>query len=113
MTTTTPASADELVSSRLDELFDGYDPATTPAKEFLGRQFDLGLAWVWFPEGRGGLGLSPKGQALIDARLTKAGAPRIGARNPIAGMAAPTLLTHGSDDQLDRYLRPMFTCEHI
>jgi alkylation response protein AidB-like acyl-CoA dehydrogenase len=113
MTTTTPDTADDLVSTRLDELLGGFDPKTTPTAEFLGRQFDLGLAWVWFPEGRGGLGLSPKAQELIDARLTAAGAPRIGARNPIAGMAAPTLLTHGSDDQLDRYLRPMFTCEHI
>jgi alkylation response protein AidB-like acyl-CoA dehydrogenase len=104
---------DDVVSTRLDELFEGYDPKTTPTTEFLGKQFDLGLAWVWFPEGRGGLGLSPKAQELIDARLTAEGAPRIGARNPIAGMAAPTLLAHGSDDQLDRYLRPMFTCEHI
>jgi alkylation response protein AidB-like acyl-CoA dehydrogenase len=113
MTTTSPADAEALVSSRLDELFDGFDPATTSPTEFLGRQFDLGLAWVWFPEGRGGLGLSPKAQEQIEARLTAAGAPRMGARNPIAGMAAPTLLSHGSPDQLDRYLRPMFTCEHI
>jgi alkylation response protein AidB-like acyl-CoA dehydrogenase len=105
--------SDDLVKSRLDELLDGFDPKTTPTKDFLGRQFDLGLAWVWFPEGRGGLGLSPKAQEQIDERLTAVGAPRIGARNPIAGMAAPTLLSHGSEDQLDRYLRPMFTCEHI
>ena len=113
MTTTQLGSDEALVKGRLDELLDGFDPKTTPTTEFLGRQFDLGLAWVWFPEGRGGLGLSPKAQELIDERLTAAGAPRIGARNPIAGMAAPTLLAHGSDDQLDRYLRPMFTCEHI
>ena len=113
MTTDAPADIDALVDARLDELLEGYDPRTTPAREFLGKQFDLGLAWTWFPEGRGGLGLSPKAQERVDVRLGQAGAPRIGARNPIAGMAAPTLLSHGSADQLDRYLRPMFTCEHI
>ena len=107
------ADADVLVSSHLDELLDGFEPGTTAPAEFLGRQFDLGLAWVAFPEGRGGLGLSPKHQEAIDRRVTAAGAPRIGTRNPIAGMAAPTLLSHGHADQLDRYLRPMFTCEHI
>ncbi len=112
-TTDAPADTDALVDARLDELLSGYDPKATPAREFLGRQFDLGLAWVGFPEGRGGLGLSPKFQERIDRRLTEAGAPRITTRNPIAGMAAPTLLSHGSDRQLDRYLRPMFTCEHI
>jgi len=101
------------IDARIDQLLEGYDPATTPDREFLGRQFDLGLAWVHFPEGRGGLDASPKYQEAIDARITAAGGPRIGARNPIAGMAAPTLLTHGSPDQLDHYLRPMFTCEDI
>jgi alkylation response protein AidB-like acyl-CoA dehydrogenase len=116
-TATAPSSAaadpDALVASRLDELLDGFQPGVDPDAEFLGRQFDLGLAWVGFPEGLGGLDLSPKHQETIDARLTAAGAPRINARNPIAGMAAPTLLTHGSPDQLARYLRPMFTCEDI
>ena len=29
------------------------------------------------------------------------------------GMAAPTILAHGSEDQKQRYLRPLFTCEDI
>ena len=106
------STSDTLVSSLLDELLEGYEPSVPP-REFLGRQFDLGLAWVGFPEGLGGLGLSPKFQEVIDARLGAVGAPRINARNPIAGMAAPTLLSHGSEQQLRRYLRPMFTCEEI
>ena len=43
-----------------DELLAELDPKTTPPAEFLGAQYDLGLAWVHFPEGFGGLGLSPK-----------------------------------------------------
>jgi alkylation response protein AidB-like acyl-CoA dehydrogenase len=107
------ADADQLVRSRLDELLADFDPRTTATTDFLGRQFDVGLAWVGFPEGLGGLDLSPKYQEVVDSALSAAGAPRINARNPIAGMAAPTLLAHGSKQQLERYLRPMFTCEDI
>jgi alkylation response protein AidB-like acyl-CoA dehydrogenase len=87
----------------------GADPV-----EFLGRQFDLGLAWVHFPEGHGGLGLSPRLQKLINETLARAGAPRAGGLNPIGhGMGAPTIVTHGSDAQKQRYLRPLFTNEEI
>ena len=35
-------------------------------------------------------------------------------RNPIGyGMGAPTIVTHGSDEQKQRYLRPLFTGEEI
>ena len=81
---------------------------------FLGRQYDLGLAWVHFPEGYGGLGLSPKVQKLVNETLWRAGAPHAAPRNPIGhGMGAPTVVTHGSDAQKRRYLRPLFTNEEI
>jgi alkylation response protein AidB-like acyl-CoA dehydrogenase len=100
----------ELCQQLLAEL----PPQSTDPKTFLGRQFDLGLAWVHFPEGRGGLGLSPKLQKLINDRLWAAGAPIAAAPNPIGhGMGAPTVLTHGSEAQKDRYLRPLFTNEEI
>src|SRR5436190_17908661 len=111
--TTTPATGEALVNERLEQLLAEHDPATTPTADFLGAQFDAGLAWVHFPEGKGGLGLSPKFQEVIDRRLIAAGAPRIGARNPIAGMAAPTVLTYGSEEQHQHYLRPMFQCRDI
>ncbi|NCV47276.1 MAG: acyl-CoA dehydrogenase, partial [Actinobacteria bacterium] len=49
----------------VEELLAACPPKTTDAVTFLGRQFDLGLAWVNFPEGHGGLGLSPKYQKII------------------------------------------------
>ena len=108
-----PVSTDEqLVRERVRQLLE-TDPSTVPAKEFLGRQFDLGLAWVQFPEGLGGLGVSGKFQEVVDRALQQVGAPRINARNPIGGMAAPTLLTHGSRELQEKYLRPLFTCEEI
>src|SRR6478735_6491005 len=102
------------VTELTDELLAKHDPKSTPAHEFLGAQYDLGLAWVHFPEGFGGLGLSPKLQNIINAKVTGAGAPLPYGRNPIGhGMCAPTIVTHGSDEQKRRYLRPLFTSEEI
>jgi len=97
-----------------DQLLAELDPKVTPAEEFLGRQYDLGLAWVHFPVGYGGLGTSPKLQKPINETLFAAGAPIAAARNVIGyGMGAPTVVTHGSEEQKQRYLRPLFTGEEI
>jgi len=58
--------AASLVSDRLEQLLDELDPATTDPVEFRGRQYDLGLAWVHFPEGSGGLGLPPSHQRAVE-----------------------------------------------
>ncbi|HEX4906704.1 MAG TPA: acyl-CoA dehydrogenase family protein [Acidimicrobiales bacterium] len=105
---------DALVEQKIDQLLAEHDPKTTDAVTFLGAQFDAGLAWVHFPEGNGGLGLSPKLQKVINERLSAAGAPVAYYRNPIGhGMSAPTIVVHGSEDQKQRYLRPLFTGEEI
>jgi len=112
--TTLIASDDQRVIELCDQLLAEHDPKSTPSAEFLGAQFDLGLGWVHFPEGNGGLGLSPKLQSTVSARLLAAGAPLPYGRNPIGyGMCAPTLVVHGSDAQKQRYLRPLFTGEEI
>jgi alkylation response protein AidB-like acyl-CoA dehydrogenase len=96
------------------QLLEDYPPETTKPQEFWGAQFDAGLAWVHFPVGRGGLGASPKLQERIDMALREAGAPINFGINPIGvGMAAPTVLTHGSDELIDRTLRKNFTCEEV
>ncbi|MGH9057344.1 MAG: acyl-CoA dehydrogenase family protein [Acidimicrobiales bacterium] len=110
----TARSDEELVSHRTEELLATHPPASTPSEVFLGAQFDAGLAFVHFPEGLGGLGLPRKLQSLVASRLRTADAPNLASRNPIGyGMAAPTILTMGSEDQKRRYLRPLFTCENI
>ncbi|MDA8312676.1 MAG: acyl-CoA dehydrogenase family protein [Actinomycetota bacterium] len=104
------AAVDELVDGLLSDL----PPASTPPEEFLGAQFDRGLAWVHYPKGRGGLGLSPTLHQRVLVALRDAGAPHPSLRNVIGyGMVAPTLLAHGTEGQLDRYLRPLFTGEEI
>jgi alkylation response protein AidB-like acyl-CoA dehydrogenase len=104
------ANVDELV----DQLLAEKPPAETPAKEFLGEQFDRGLAWLHFPPECGGLGLTPKDQQHAQSRLHAGGAPLSGLKNPIGyGMCAPTIVAHGTDEQKKRYLRPLFTTEEI
>ncbi len=117
-TTAAPASpatdAERLVRAKVEELLAAHDPSTTPSTDFLGARFDAGLAWVWFPEGDGGLGLNPELQGLVERLLHQAGAPNEAARNVIGyGMGAPTVATHGTEEQRRRYLRPLFTCEEI
>ena len=72
------------MSPNVDELVDAlvadFPPGTTPAQEFLGQQFDRGLAWVHFPPEAGGLGLTPRDQQRAQARLSAAGAPVSGLR---------------------------------
>jgi alkylation response protein AidB-like acyl-CoA dehydrogenase len=109
-----PAGDEARVHELCERLLAERPPRDTEPEDFLGHQFDLGLAWVHFPVGHGGLGVSPKLQTLVDETLAGAGAPRPGALNPIGhGMGAPTVVTHGTDAQKRRYLRPLFTNEEI
>ena len=68
----TARNDEELVSRKIDELLAAHPPTSDPV-EFLGAQFDAGLAFVHFPEGYGGLGLSRQLQSLVTERLTAAG----------------------------------------
>jgi alkylation response protein AidB-like acyl-CoA dehydrogenase len=108
-------SAQDL-QARVGALLDEHDPAHTHPHEFLAAQFDAGLAWVHFPVGSGGLDLSRSFQAQVEDELTTAGAPPGGggARNGIGmGMAAPTIAAFGTDEQRPKFLRPLFTGEHV
>ena len=108
-TTTDEARVDALVQQLIDEC----PPATTSEQDFLGRQYDLGLAWVHFPDGSGGLGLSPRLQRNVMVAVARAGGPIGGTKNPIGyGMCGPAVMEHGTDEQR-KLLRPLFTNEHI
>jgi len=92
-----------------------HDPAQTPKQDFNNARFDAGLAWVHYPEGLGGLGLSRTLQAVVDAEFATVGAPTNDPeRNGIGlGMAAPTILAYGSDEQKKRWLRKLWTAEEV
>ena len=113
-TETKQSDAEQLVRSKLDELIQ-FRSQTDDIKEFWGKQFDLGLAWVQYPEGAGGLGINPKYQLLVTEILREQG---ISQQNRVAnilgiGMAAPTIIEYGTPEQISKYLRPMFTTDEI
>ncbi|HET7017157.1 MAG TPA: acyl-CoA dehydrogenase family protein [Streptosporangiaceae bacterium] len=91
------------------------DPKTTERLEFVRARFDAGLAWVHYPAGLGGQGLPRTMQKVVDAEFTAAQAPtNRPERNAIGlGMAAPTILAYGDDEQKKRWLRPLWTGEEI
>jgi alkylation response protein AidB-like acyl-CoA dehydrogenase len=93
----------------------GHDPAAMSRLEFLRARFDAGLAWVHYPAGLGGQGLPRSLQAPVDAEFAAAGAPD---NNPARigiglGMAAPTILAFGTEEQQQRWLRPLWTGEEV
>jgi len=98
------------------QLLDEVDHTKVDQFTFRGEQFDRGLAFVQFPEGLGGLGLSSrKMQTVVDSELRSAGVPYHDLLiNPIGiGMGGPVVLTYASEEQKKRLLRPMFTGEEI
>ena len=73
--------ADELrVREAAEKLLASHPPRETDPKEFLGAQFDAGLAWVHFDEGHGGLGVGPKLQKVVQEVFRGTGAPSSAAR---------------------------------
>lgn len=99
---------DDLVSEFLSEM----DPKSTDPVVFRRRQYELGLAWVHFPVGFGGLGLRPQLQRDVDTRLYAAGAQPHGLFEFFGlSMAGPTIVTHGSDEIRNRLLPRMFSGE--
>jgi alkylation response protein AidB-like acyl-CoA dehydrogenase len=115
MTTTATASdtSIEPVDDLVDRLLEENDPADAIA--FRGAQYDLGLAWVWFPVGFGGLGLAPDLQRRVEERIRTAGVRADALERNGFGifLAAPTIAAHAGDELKARLLRPLFTGEEL
>jgi alkylation response protein AidB-like acyl-CoA dehydrogenase len=115
MSDTAVATDQQRVEDAIDRLLSEHPPAETDRKAFWGAQFDLGLAWVQFPEGKGGLEVSPRFQKTINEAIVAAGGSIENRRMNVLGigMGAGTLIAHGTDEMQDRWLRPMFTLDEI
>ena len=114
--TTTAAASDTgtgQVDALVDRLLEENDPADATA--FRGAQYDLGLAWVWFPVGFGGLGLAPDLQRRVEERIRAAGVRADALERNGFGifLAAPTIAAHADDELKARLLRPLFTGEEL
>ncbi len=115
MSETTVTTDEQRVRDAIDRLLSEHPPADTDERTFWGAQFDLGLAWVQFPEGKGGLGVSPKFQKTINEAIVAGGGSVQNRRMNVLGigMGAGTLIAHGTEEMQDRWLRPMFTTEEM
>src|SRR4051794_32215561 len=99
------------VEEALAALIEAHPPKATEPIEFRGARYDAGLAWVHFPEGFGGLGVRPELNRLVERRLHEEGATGTDPSTFFLALAGPTIVTHGTDEQKRRLLRPMFTGE--
>jgi alkylation response protein AidB-like acyl-CoA dehydrogenase len=99
------------VEEALERLLAAHDPRQVDDRAFRGARYDHGLAWVHFPSGFGGLGVRPDLNRLVEERVRAAGAKAQDPSTFFIALAGPTIVTHGSDEQKHRFLRPMFTGE--
>jgi len=99
------------VTAALERLLSEYDPRTVDHVTFRGARFDAGLAWVHFPHGHGGLGARPELNRMVEERCRLAGSGPADPASFFLALAGPTIVTHGTDEQKHRFLRPMFTGE--
>jgi len=106
---------DQELRTQVRTFLEEHDPGATSRDDFLTARFDAGLAVVHYPVGHGGLGLRRSLQAVAEQEFTKGGAPALDpARNVIGlGMAAPTIIAFGTEEQKSRWLKPLWTAEDI
>jgi alkylation response protein AidB-like acyl-CoA dehydrogenase len=108
--------SEEEIRERVRALLAEAHPDRVDQFTFRGKQYDHGLAWVHFPEGYGGLGVSPRLQAVVNDEIRRHAKTVYEDMmlNPIGiGMGAPTVLTHGTDWMKKNLLRRIFTCQDI
>jgi len=109
----TGAAAD--LRTRVREFCAAHDPAATSRAAFLSARFDAGLAAVHYPVGHGGLGLPRALQRVAEEEFAQAAAPRLDERRNVIGlgMAAPTIIAFGNDEQKTWWLKPLWLGEEI
>ena len=106
-----PNSTEEArVVGALEELLARFpDPAIADRDAFLLARYDLGLGWVQFESGFGGLGVAASWQRLVESRLRPLRAPTPGSGD-FVGMhqAAASINAVGTHEQKARFLPAIF-----
>jgi alkylation response protein AidB-like acyl-CoA dehydrogenase len=107
-------AASAYIERRALDVVTGHDPRSMGRRQFLHAWYDAGLTWVHFPEGIGGLGVRRGLQPVADAVLRDAGGTHPFKVNPIGyGMAAPTIVEHGSPELSKELLPGLASCDNI
>ena len=107
----TMEQSEKALNLRIDEFLEKFNPQEMEDVAFRSARFDAGLAWIHFPEGQGGMGLRPNLQKVIERRMREAGAMPTDPTTFFMSLAGPTISTHGTQEQRERFLKPMFTGE--
>jgi len=108
--------SEEELRERTRALLEEVHPETTESIPFRQKQYEHGLAWVHFPEGHGGLGLSPKMNLVVLDEISKHS--KVVHHDPPAsiigiGMGAPVVLTYGTEEMKRRLLPKIFSGEEV
>jgi len=108
-------SEDEL-RERTRTLLAEVHPERVASIPFRRKQYEHGLAWVHFPEGHGGLGLSPKMNVIVYDEIRKHS--KVFHGDPPEsligiGMGAPTVLSYGTEEMKKSMLPEIFSGEEI
>jgi alkylation response protein AidB-like acyl-CoA dehydrogenase len=111
-----PTISEDELRQRVRALLDEVHPEQVASQPFREKQYEHGLAWVHFPVGYGGLGLSPKMNQVVHDEITQHS--KVVHNDPPAsiigiGMGAPVVLTYGSDEMKRRMLPKIFSGEEI
>jgi alkylation response protein AidB-like acyl-CoA dehydrogenase len=84
----------------------------SPTRKWSRKLNEAGYAGLTWPTEYGGGGRSPTYQAILLEEMARAEAPaHVGVIG--LGMAGPTIITHGTEAQKSRYLRPILSAEEI
>ena len=83
-----------------------------PGREWSRKLYDAGLAGLTWPKEYGGHGAPYSHQAIVFEEFARAEAP--GPTNVIGlGMAGPTIMAHGTEEQKQRYLPKILSSDEI
>lgn len=108
------AGTDGEFRARLREFLQAHHPRPRPRdpagrlawqREWLATLYDAGYAGPSWPRAYGGMGLSFARQVIYQEEYANARVP--GPLGTGLGIAAPTLITYGTEEQKERFLRPM------
>jgi len=111
-----PQIDDAELRKRVRTLLEEVHPEKSDSISFRRAQYQHGLAWVHFPEGYGGLGLSPRMNLSVFEEINKNS--KVYHHDPPAsiigiGMGAPVVLTYGSEEMKKTLLPKIFSGEEI
>src|SRR5262249_20622357 len=116
----TAAEPDEEFRARLREFLAQHHPGRPPkdprerlawTKTWLATLFDNGWAGPSWPREFGGMELPFAQQVVYHQEVARAGVP--GPWGPGRGMAAPTIIRHGPQEQKERWLAPMLRGDKV